>query len=197
MDKFKNDSFAVWYVPDNLGINDRLTAFENAYIENSFPDDFKIPLDLSEQKFVVIGLNPGSAGVSSKSPFLNFHGKSESVDYKLAAIFYETNIWGSYMTDAIPYSNESDSSKVKVGGQTTIDELESRLDDLGIPDDAVLILLGSKLRDLWKEPNSKFKRSVAFLGHYSYKNKSWNFETERSKAKSISYGHVDLKGNII
>ncbi|MEE6724927.1 hypothetical protein RAO22_01605 [Pediococcus acidilactici] len=135
------DSWAFWDIPpsniDQLDDEERQTQFGEIYKANHFPKE-QLPENLvqalSQVKFVLVGLNPGNAGVTldEQQDFLNFHGQKKSPDYRLAAAVYGTPLWGAFMTDLVAI-DESNSENV-VSGETEVKALEAHLDQLGIPE---------------------------------------------------------------
>lgn len=122
-------------------------------------------------KYVLVGLNPGNTGVTIEKDqmFLNFHGKKKSMDYRLAAALYGTDMWGAFMTDLV-HVNESDSNKV-VASKEDVAKLEQHLDDLTIPKAAVLVGLGAATSSFLAE---HAERRVEKIPHYFGANGHWN-----------------------
>ncbi|MEJ1299913.1 hypothetical protein QY880_06190 [Latilactobacillus sakei] len=87
-------------------------------------------------------------------------------------------------------SLESDSSKVKVG-QANVTALLDHLKDLGIPQSATLIALGSKVYKAL-EGNLPAGYPLSQLMHYSGMNGHWRFEKERKKVRQIIEAHTAL-----
>ncbi|VDG17566.1 hypothetical protein [Lactobacillus crustorum] [Lactiplantibacillus mudanjiangensis] len=166
------DSWALWNTPadDEIRGKDAKAVealFGEAYQENHFPSE-QLPSDLKEAlastKYVLVGLNPGNAAVERESdvPFLYFHGAKKSMDYRMAAAVYGTEVWGALMTD-LDGTIESDSRKIKVG-QLQVAALEHHLDELGVSKDAKLIAMGKAAY----ETLSKYSQHPVFkVAHYS------------------------------
>ena len=82
------DSWAFWDIPssniDQLDDEERQTQFGEIYKANHFPKE-QLPENLvqalSQVKFVLVGLNPGNAGVTldEQQDFLNFHGQKRAL----------------------------------------------------------------------------------------------------------------------
>lgn len=186
----KCDSWAFWNIPDEIeNATDERAAeilFKDAYQSHYFPTN-QLPTELSKKlkdvKYVLVGLNPGDAGVSlgeNDTLFMNFHGASVSRDWRLAAALYGTDMWGAFMTDLVHIS-ESDSSKVSAN-LTDVQYLEKHLDDLGISKNAVLIAMGGKAFDAIKKTA---QRPVRKLPHYSGSNTSWKAEKTKVAIQEI------------
>lgn len=184
------DSWAIWSVPtESLAgktAKEREQAFGAAYQPETFPAA-DLPSDLGAalqaSKFVLVGMNPGNGAVDHPADvdFLNFHGQKKSLDYRLAAAAYDTPAWGAFMTD-LSGTIESDSTKVQITAADVVD-LESHLDELGVPSDATLIAMGGKTA----APLTKFaKRPVAQIQHYSGANGHWNAEDVHNKLVEIT-----------
>lgn len=183
------DSWAFWDIPssniDQLDDEERQTQFGEIYKANHFPKE-QLPENLvqalSQVKFVLVGLNPGNAGVTldEQQDFLNFHGQKKSLDYRLAAAVYGTPLWGAFMTDLVAI-DESNSENV-VSGEAEVKALEAHLDQLGIPEQAVLVGLGTKaattLQQFAQHPVEK-------LPHYSGANGHWNAANTRQAVLEI------------
>lgn len=177
------DSWALWDEPagdiSQLDDETRQNQFGEAYQPNHFPKE-QLPADLasalSEVKFVLVGLNPGSAGVTldEQQEFLNFHGQKKSLDYRLAAAVYGTPLWGAFMTDLVAI-DESNSENV-VSGEAEVQALEDHLDQLGIPAEAVLVGLGTKAATTLRQ---FAQRPVEKLPHYSGANGHWKAANTR------------------
>ena len=188
------DSWLYWSIPSDLTDATPEEAILPLFKENyepGFPSDIdKAALDqkLSTVQYVFIGLNPGDAGPLPEL-FGNFHGDRKSCDYRLAAITYGTAAWGGFITD-LEGSLESDSSKVKVG-QANVTALLNHLKDLGIPQSATLIALGSKVYKAL-EGNLPAGYHLSQLMHYSGMNGHWRFEKERKKVRQIIEAHTAL-----
>lgn len=183
------DSWAFWDVPgENLeqkSPQERQDIFGDNYVPNQFPND-KLKGDLKERlnnaKYIVVGMNPGDAAVNQDNSklFLNFHGAKKSADYRFAAAIYGTEIWGSFMTD-VSSTTESKSSKVKIRKADVIN-MEKHLDELGVPDTAVLIALGGKVnKALTKYAN----RPVKTMYHYSRANSYWKADKVHEQVMNI------------
>lgn len=185
-----HDSWAIWNVPaedlSNKTDQERQEVFRSNYIEDDFPMA-QLPIELENHlktvKYVLVGLNPGNAGVTieDNKAFLNFHGKKKSLDYRLAAALYGTEVWGAFMTDLV-HVDESDSRKVE-GNQADVDRLEQHLDELGISTDAVLIALGGKTHKILD--NAVTKRRVTTIPHYSGANGHWSAEKTHQLVKEL------------
>lgn len=184
------DSWAIWEVPSidltDKTAKEREVLFGEAYVSNRFPiNELPHNLDgvLKQVKYVLVGLNPGDAGVTmtdDNQPFLNFHGQKKSMDYRLAAALYGTSMWGSFMTDLV-HIDESDSHKV-TGSQSDVMALEEHLDELGIPKTAVLVAMGGKS---YKSLVTYAKRQVFTIPHYSGANGHWKAEDTRQKVWDV------------
>lgn len=190
-----HDSWAIWHAPKtdltNATPEERQLAFGESYQPEMFPSD-ALPNDLdellSQTKYVLIGLNPGNEGVSQENDatFLNFHGKKKSLDYRLAAALYGTEMWGAFMTDLV-HVNESNSSDVSVNDHD-VSVLEKHLDELSIPQSAVLVAMGTKSYDALQ---GKTSRRVVKLPHYSGANGHWKAEKTRQIILDIIASNQD------
>ncbi|KRK95481.1 hypothetical protein [Companilactobacillus futsaii] len=95
------DSWAIWDVPNadltNMTPDEREKAFGDNYQPNHFPTN-KLTGDIDERlkntKYVIIGMNQGNAAIDQDKDklFLNFHGNKGSMDYRLAAALYNTEL---------------------------------------------------------------------------------------------------------
>ena len=182
------DSWAIWNVPSDLPEDpaDKEKAFGENYQSETFPSA-QLPNDLSaylkQTKYVLIGMNPGNAVVDhpADQAFLNFHGQKKSMDYRLAAATYGTDLWGAFMTD-LSHTIDSKSNNVEIT-ETDVAELEQHLDELGIPSDATLVALGNKAFT----PLSKFaKRPVKTIPHYSGSNGHWKAEKVHENSLEVT-----------
>lgn len=183
------DSWAFWNIPaGDLSDKDAKTIedlFKDSYQENHFPSEM-LPTNLEDYlqqtKAVIVGMNPGNAAANqSNESFLNFHGQKKSADYRLAAALYNTDLWGTFMTD-LSTVIESDSTNVELD-QKNVAALEKHLDELGIPEDAVLIALGGKT---YKSLEKFAKRPVATMYHYSNANNGhWTAEKAKQQISEI------------
>ena len=184
------DSWALWDIPtsdiDQLDDEERQTRFGEVYQPNHFPKEqltSDLEQALSKVKFVLVGLNPGNAGVTidKKQDFLNFHGQKKSLDYRLAAAVYGTPLWGAFMTDLVAI-NESKSDNV-VSGEAEVKALESHLDQLGVSSRAVLVGLGDKTAATLRQ---FAQRPVEKLPHYSGANGHWKAANTRQAVLKIA-----------
>lgn len=185
------DSWALWEVPSEVATakndEERQYLFGKSYQAKSFPTDLlpeELTEHLSQVRYVLVGLNPGNEGdslVNAQSKFLNFHGLKKSLDYRLAAAIYGTDLWGAFMTDLVPIV-ESDSRKVQTT-QTDVNVLEDHLDRLGIPQTAMLIALGGKS---YQALIGKTNRQVQSIPHYSGANGHWQAAITRQKVLAIT-----------
>ena len=189
------DSWAYWSVPANVPSDPeaKQQAFGANYKPETFPleqlgDD--VATKLQQTRYVLIGMNPGNAVVDhpADKQFLNFHGQKRSMDYRLAAATYGTDLWGAFMTD-LSHTIESDSGKVKLT-ESDVADLERHLDELGVPASATLVALGKPSFELL----SKFaKRPVKGIPHYSGANSGagenrWNAEGVHQQILEITRG---------
>lgn len=185
------DSWALWHIPSEIesvkSDDERQRLFGEAYEPKSFPSEL-LPEDLGAHlaclKYVLVGLNPGNEGESllkEEATFLNFHGLKKSLDYRLAAALYGTEMWGALMTDLVHVA-ESDSTKVQTS-QTDAQALEAHLDDLGIPSTAVLVALGGKT---YQALAGHTHRQVTTIPHYSGANGHWQAASTRQKVLAIT-----------
>lgn len=168
------DSWAIWDVPNDdltgMTPDDREKAFGANYQPNHFPMD-KLTGNIDERlkntKYVIIGMNQGNAAINQDPDklFLNFHGNKGSMDYRLAAVLYNTELWGSFMTD-VSHVIESSSKNVNIT-QDDVINLENHLDNLGISKDATLVALGGNVN---KALTNYAKRPVKTMYHYSGSN---------------------------
>lgn len=182
------DSWAIWDIPDvdltNKTPDERQRIFGDNYQPNHFPSEKlnkNLDAKLKSSKYVIAGMNPGNAASEQPSdPFSNFHGAKKSADYRLAAALYDTEIWGSFMTD-VSSTVESKSDKVKIT-QNDVEKFEKHLDELNIPDDVTIIALGTKTFNALK----KFaKRDVKKIYHYSRSNGLWKAEKVHSQIEDV------------
>ncbi|BDZ31361.1 hypothetical protein RA086_09090 [Lactiplantibacillus sp. WILCCON 0030] len=171
------DSWALWTVPtDSLTDKSdeaRQKLFGEVYVPESFPTTLlpaNLETALKQVKYVLVGMNPGNAGTEHPNgDFLNFHGRKQSSDYRLAAAVYGTAAWGAFMTD-LASINESDSTQVTFT-EKDVTKLEAHLDELGIPADATLIAMGAKTA----QPLTQYaQRDVIQIPHYSRANGHWD-----------------------
>lgn len=189
-----HDSWAIWETPKESLLDKSDQERQDLFRDNYQPDTFPIELlpkdlkpQLSEVKYVLLGLNPGNAGVSTENAqmYLNFHGKKKSLDYRLAAAVYGTELWGAFMTDLV-HVNESNSDKVAVC-QKDIERLEQHLDALNIPNDAILVAMGGKAQKALKGYK---KRIVEPIPHYAGTNTRWKADKVRQIVEDIVARHV-------
>lgn len=137
---------------------------------------------LKQVKYILVGLNPGN-GIIKQDPntkFLNFHGSKRSMDYRLASALYNTDMWGAFMTD-LKHINESDSTKVNPD-QKDVLSLEAHLDDLNIPNTAIIVAIGKKSNKVLSE---YAKRNVVTIPHYSGANAHWDAEKVHTQILEI------------
>lgn len=185
------DSWALWHVPSDIDEaktdDERQRLFGESYQPKSFPSE-QLSEDLETQlslvRYVLVGLNPGNEGESlamEEVNFLNFHGLKKSLDYRLASALYGTEMWGAFMTDLV-HIVESDSAKVQTS-QTDAQTLEAHLDQLAIPDTAVLVALGGKT---YQALAGNTRRQVKTIPHYSGANGHWKATTTRQKVLAIT-----------
>ncbi|HJF86337.1 MAG TPA: hypothetical protein K8V88_02775 [Companilactobacillus farciminis] len=184
------DSWAIWDVPNadlaNMTPDEREKAFGANYQPNHFPMD-KLNDDIDERlkntKYVIVGMNQGNAAVNQNKAdlFLNFHGNKGSMDYRLAAVLYNTELWGSFMTD-VSHVIESSSKDVDIT-QDDVINLENHLDNLGISKNATLVALGGKVN---KALTSYAKRPVKTMYHYSgSNNRYWKADKVHEQVMNI------------
>ncbi|MCH4124150.1 MAG: hypothetical protein LKH74_11655 [Levilactobacillus sp.] len=187
------DSWAFWSTPDATTVagQDPQTVearFGEVYQPNYFPTS-ALSKDLAQQlattKYVIVGLNRGNAEVDRdpQAPFLSFHGPKRSMDYRLAAALYDTEMWGAFMTDLDATIN-SDSTAVQPG-KAQVEALEQHLADLGIPQTAKLIALGNVVFDTLSKSAT---RRVFKLSHYSGANGHWQADAERQAVQAAIEG---------
>jgi len=184
------DSWAIWDTPTeslaDKSDSEREKLFGASYQPESFPKN-ALSDDIAEQlkqvKYVLVGLNPGNAAVKQdpNTNFLNFHGAKKSMDYRLAAALYNTDMWGAFMTDLTPVI-ESDSTKVNPN-QSDVDALEAHLDELNIPKDATIVALGGAS---YEALSAHAKRNVVTIPHYSGANGHWKAENTHAKILEIT-----------
>lgn len=184
------DSWAIWNTPSESLANksdaEREKLFGASYQPETFPAD-ALTGDIAEQlqqvKYVLVGLNPGNAAVKQdpNTNFLNFHGAKKSMDYRLAAALYNTDMWGAFMTDLTPVI-ESDSRKVNPS-QEDVANLEKHLDELNIPATATIVAVGNASNKALAE---YAKRNVVTIPHYSGANGHWNAEKVHAKILEIT-----------
>lgn len=181
-----HDSWALWEVPteslSQKSDQERQVLFGACYKENVFPIDALSDFKLSDVKYVLVGLNPGNEGVHTENghQFLNFHGKKKSMDYRLAAALYGTELWGAFMTDLV-HVNESDSNKVAASKEDVL-RLEKHLDELQIPESAVLVGIGAATSSYLEK---YAQRRVEKIPHYSGANGHWNATKTRQAIQKI------------
>lgn len=188
----KTDSWAYWTVPAGLSkdasAKETQTAFHDSY-QPGFPatiDKDDLTAKLSQVKYIFVGLNPGNAGPEPEL-FGNFHGQIRSADYRLAAAAYGTGAWGAFMTD-LSGEIQSDSKQIKVT-EANVQDLINHLDELGIPETAVLIAMGTKT---FKGLEGKLPASHPLEQMYHYSNANsghWDAETEHNKIQKIVEKH--------
>ena len=166
--------------------DEREKAFGANYQPNHFPMD-KLNDDIDKRlkntKYVIVGMNQGNAAVNQNKDklFLNFHGNKNSMDYRLAAVLYNTELWGSFMTD-VSHVIESSSKDVDIT-QDDVINLENHLDNLGISKNATLVALGGKVN---KALTSYAKRPVKTMYHYSgSNNRYWKADKVHEQVMNI------------
>lgn len=183
------DSWAIWDVPNDdltgMTPDEREKSFGANYQPNHFPMD-KLTGDIDERlkntKYVIIGMNQGNAAINQDSDklFLNFHGNKGSMDYRLAAVLYNTELWGSFMTD-VSHAIESTSKDVDIT-QDDVINLENHLDNLGISKDATLVALGGNVNDAL---TNYAKHPVKTMYHYSGSNGHWKADKVHEQVMNI------------
>lgn len=184
------DSFAYWNVPSNLTTNTdaqaRENQFKDAYQENYFPMALlptNLSVTLANMRYVLVGMNPGSAfDLPQKDTFLNFHGAINSRDYRLAAAIYETPLWGALMTD-LSHKVDSHAENVTFNKQT-VTNLEQHLDDLSVPANAKLVVLGAG--DHYTVLKQYAHHLVVNIPHYSGANSHWQAVNSRRKVLTVT-----------
>jgi len=189
------DSWAVWDVPnvDNL-INKtavkKASLFKDAYKPNKFPSDefetdsITLKKRLVTSKYVIVGLNQGNAAAKEHlEPFWNFHGNLNSPTYRLASVIYGTALWGSFITDLDP-TIDSNSQNVHPGPDQ-VKALEQHLDDLGVPEDAVLVGLG---KSAYNTLLASAKRSVFGIYHYANRKEAGGVDAMNEQVQGILNG---------
>ncbi|MCZ2492474.1 hypothetical protein [Dellaglioa carnosa] len=180
------DSWACWKNEDKIQ-GSTATEWESSLKEANkvyeskevigFPIDehplSKLPTDLSEVDYVLVGMNPGNAAgkktddgkkVNIQKYPNNFHGEKKSNDYKLQVAVHKTPVMGAFMTDAsdtIESTSKLVSMDIENKNKTIIDILFERLDHLNVKSSAKIIFMGpSKFRSvLNKQFNKEIKKS--------------------------------------
>lgn len=185
------DSWALWRIPtENLNEKtpkEREQAFGNSYQPNMFLTDQlsdNLEAKLKNTQYVLVGMNPGNGAKNQSQDelFLNFHGAKKSMDYRLAAATYNTDLWGAFMSD-LSHTIESDSKKVKLSKED-VNNFEAHLDELGIPNDATLVALGGTV---FKALQDFSNHPVAHMYHYSNSNNGhWTAEVARKQVLDIT-----------
>ena len=164
-----SSSWAIWDVPDNLGSSEGIE------------DTDCIKLALNNQKynqdFIFIGLNPAT---ENKDDWKSFHsGEPNSRDYFLRNALWDTEYWGSYLTDLLfdkvgSNSNEILDDYFKMDAEEKKTFLSPYIERIRmikkqINEHAVIIAIGKYAHELLKLGlNEDEKNSLKKITHYSF-----------------------------
>lgn len=179
------NSWAIWNVPADITENDKQDwkliedKFKRDYKPGFFADPDKLYADLTTVKYVIVGQNLGGKGGRINN-LDDFHGQLRSLDYRIAAAIYDTNVWGGFMTDLVDGPIDNPTNEIKPEFFT---DLENRLNLLGIPTNAKIILMGKKPYDVFQKAGliEKSEHPVDWIYHYSGKNSHWDAEQMHEK----------------
>ncbi|GET29378.1 hypothetical protein [Prolixibacter sp. SD074] len=132
-EELKNDVLNSWAVWNEDG--------------NNTLDFFQSKLDILNSRFVFLGLNRSNGAERNEhTPFRNFHAGRHVGDNRLKKIIQDEvleNLIGSFMTD-LTIEVQTDSTKVKVNEETTVNKLIEKLSFMRCPQRSI-ICFGEKV----------------------------------------------------